>query len=58
MGAIDGWLRAVFSAAGTLYWMGRVDESTIFYAVDLLPTLASLAGARVPPEANVDGQNR
>ena len=36
---------------------GRVDESTVFGAVDSLPTLASLAGARVPAPAEIDGEN-
>lgn len=36
---------------------GRVDETTVFGAVDVLPTLASLAGARVPPQTDIDGQN-
>jgi arylsulfatase A-like enzyme len=35
---------------------GRVDESTVFGAVDFLPTLAGLAGAQVPPEIDIDGQ--
>ena len=36
---------------------GRVDESTIFGAVDFLPTLPSLAGARVPSSAEIDGES-
>jgi len=36
---------------------GRVDESTIFGAVDVLPTLASLAGAQVPSAADIDGES-
>lgn len=36
---------------------GRVDDSTIFGAVDFLPTLASLAGAQVPPDAEIDGES-
>jgi len=36
---------------------GTVDESTVFGAVDFLPTLAALAGARVPPASDIDGEN-
>jgi N-acetylgalactosamine-6-sulfatase len=33
----------------------RVDESTVFSAVDFLPTLTALAGARTPSSAEIDG---
>jgi hypothetical protein len=36
---------------------GRVDESTVFGAVDLLPTLAALGGAPARPAAEIDGEN-
>ena len=34
---------------------GKVDETTVLAAVDLLPTLCSLAGAEAPPSEAVDG---
>ncbi len=36
---------------------GTVDETTVFGAVDFLPTLAALAGAATPPAAEFDGEN-
>lgn len=36
---------------------GTVDESTVFGAVDFLPTLAGLAGAKVPPATEIDGED-
>ena len=36
---------------------GTVDSTTILSAVDLLPTLCALAGARVPRWPEIDGQN-
>lgn len=36
---------------------GRVDEQTVLGAVDLLPSLCALAGAPVPPDAPLDGEN-
>jgi arylsulfatase A-like enzyme len=36
---------------------GRVDDTTVIAAVDWLPTVCSLAGAKVPDNVNSDGQN-
>jgi len=36
---------------------GRIDESTVFGAVDFLPTLASVAGAGAPSSQEVDGES-
>ena len=33
----------------------RVDETTVFSAVDFLPTLTALGGARTPPRTEIDG---
>jgi arylsulfatase A-like enzyme len=35
----------------------RVDETTVFAAVDMLPTLCAIAGAPVPSDAKPDGQD-
>jgi N-acetylgalactosamine-6-sulfatase len=34
---------------------GRYDQETIFGAVDFLPTLCRIAGAKLPPESEIDG---
>lgn len=36
---------------------GRVDDTTIIAAVDWLPTVCSLAGAKLPGDLNPDGQD-
>jgi arylsulfatase A-like enzyme len=36
---------------------GRVDKSTILSAVDLFPSLCHLAGAKVPENAQFDGED-
>lgn len=36
---------------------GRVDEETVLAAVDMLPTLSALAGAKLPDVAAPDGEN-
>jgi arylsulfatase A-like enzyme len=36
---------------------GRVDETTVLGAVDLLPTFCALAGAGIPADAPLDGEN-
>ena len=36
---------------------GRVDETSVVSAVDFLPTIASLAGAKVPDEVKPDGED-
>jgi len=37
---------------------GRTDDTTVLSAVDLLPTLTSLAGARLPDGVKLDGEDR
>jgi arylsulfatase A-like enzyme len=37
---------------------GRIDDTTVISAVDLLPTFCSLAGAAVPPAAMLDGEDQ
>ena len=37
---------------------GRVDESTVIAAVDLLPTFCGLAGAALPTEVSLDGEDQ
>jgi arylsulfatase A-like enzyme len=44
-------------------WPGKVpanrtDETTVLSAIDFLPTLASICGARVPEDAKLDGEDR
>jgi arylsulfatase A-like enzyme len=36
---------------------GKVDESTVFAAVDLLPSLCAIAGAKLPDGTALDGQD-
>lgn len=54
----EGGIRLPFIAR----WPGRVpagqtNDTTVLHAVDLLPTLASIAGAKLPADANGDGEN-
>ncbi len=37
---------------------GRVDETTVLSAVDLLPTFCALAGAAAPTDASLDGEDQ
>lgn len=37
---------------------GRVDEETVIAAVDLLPTFVNLAGAKLPKDAVLDGEEQ
>jgi arylsulfatase A-like enzyme len=37
---------------------GRVDDETVFAAVDLLPTLCAISGAVLPDDAALDGEDR
>ncbi|MEY3456868.1 MAG: Arylsulfatase [Planctomycetota bacterium] len=37
---------------------GRVDESSVFGAVDFLPTICSLAGVTVPESVRLDGEDQ
>lgn len=44
-------------------WPGKVpadrtDEATVLCAIDVLPTLASLTGAKLPADAKIDGEDR
>ncbi len=54
----EGGLRVPFIAwwPGTVP-AGEVDQETFFTAVDLLPSLAALAGAPVPSKHRLDGQD-
>lgn len=54
----EGGLRVPFIAwwPGTIP-AGKVDQQTFFTAVDLLPSLAALAGAPLPDKYVLDGQN-
>lgn len=54
----EGGLRVPFIA----HWPGRIpagktDQQTFFTAMDLLPSLAALAGAPIPDKRILDGQN-
>lgn len=49
----EGGVRVPFVVSGDLVVPGQVDHPTSF--ADLYPTIAELAGATVPPEAELDG---
>lgn len=36
---------------------GKIDETTVFHAVDVLPTFCALAGARQPKDLHADGED-
>ena len=65
-GGLRGYKRSLFEGGVRVPFVvrwpghtaaGMVNDTTVFTAVDLLPTLCAIAGVAVPAEAKTDGEN-